>query len=170
MPTNLGQLDLSSIDPGRLSRLWSQALPADRVAVTNSTAAAPPVWTTDELCKALRLQLSYLVPQAMAGTHAIPITFGQLLTHPTPDVGLLRRLKDWAKPMMVRDDAELPREVAGVLYFAAVAAARLRCPDWPISDLSPSGILKGTNWALGREWLDASLIPLFDETRTLLKG
>jgi hypothetical protein len=132
-------LDLSGFDPTRLSRLWSSAV---------STA---PAWEPAELAEALQLQLGLRVGRPPAADD-FDGTYRQLLVDPHPPMAALRRVKDWAKPMMSRDDGELPREVAGVLYFAAVAADRLR-GSGSVSELPDERVRRGATWALRLPWL-----------------
>lgn len=164
--------DLSTIDPGRLSRLWSAVVPPGSDGVGGRApheVAGPGAVACDllpsDLAEILRHQLAALLdPPASFGPDGdAPITYGELLAVPAPPIAVLRRVKDWAKPMMSRDDGELPREVAGVLYFAAVAAARVRGAG-PISDLPDERLRKGATWALRLPWFeDSGLVVLFHE-------
>ena len=143
--------DLSRVDPARLGSVWpGLGLP---------TAG---LWRPEELGDVLRHQLS--APLETAGTGGDEPgrpTHGELLfREEDPPAAALRRVKDWAKPFMSCDDGDVPPEVAGVLYFAAILAARVRL-GLRISELPDARLGEGARWALGLVWLDAAAVPLF---------
>jgi hypothetical protein len=168
---------LSSADAGRLSRLWPRPGGGDDGAGEGSSALGgagvvpesdlpPESWGEQDLAAVLRHQLAAPLREAGAKPRGEIVTLGDLLTHPAPPEDLLRRVKKWAKAGMP-EDAEaggfpLPREVAGVLYFAAVAAALVRGGQ-PIARLEGPGVIKGARWALARRWLDEATASLFRE-------
>ena len=88
-------------------------------------------------------------------------SFGDLLLHPNPPVELLTLTKDFAKANRNNEESALPPEVATVLYFASIAAARLRCNE-RISRMDDAQLQDGLEWAGQQPWLDA-------DTRTLIK-
>jgi hypothetical protein len=63
---------------------------------------------------------------------------------------------------MTRPDGDLPREVAGVLYFAAILATRLRLGE-RISEIPDERLRQAARWALQMPWLDEGLAGLFRE-------
>jgi hypothetical protein len=65
----------------------------------------------------------------------------------------LRGLKNWAKPQMSRDDGDVPREIAGVLYYAAILRARVRFGE-RLSELNDDRLRGAAAWAEHRPWLD----------------
>ena len=69
----------------------------------------------------------------------------------------------YAPDMMRQHDAILPREVAGVIYFAVVVTAHMRCPGVGISDLADEQLGKGAAWALKQSWLDSALNSMFQK-------
>jgi hypothetical protein len=89
---------------------------------------------------------------------------GELLQHPQPPLELLRMTKDYAKAGAKHAGSPLPSEVAGVLYYAAIAAARLR---WgrSITRLSQEALRGGLDWALQQPWLDGGIRELMREGR-----
>ncbi len=89
-------------------------------------------------------------------------TFGDLFRHPQPPVELLRLTKDFAKTSDSRDDAALPSEIATVLYFAAIVAARVRRGTL-ISQLSDDAVRQGAEWAARQPWIDGATRALFEE-------
>ena len=98
-----------------------------------------------------------------------PCTYADLFAHAAPPTDVLRRVKDWAKPQMARHDAELPREVAGVIYFAAIVADRVRGTG-TISELTDDRVRQGAKWALRLPWLDPGLADLFREAVAALES
>src|SRR5687768_10590892 len=127
MPNNPhdDQTDLSQAGVESLSQLWPGAGLGTAGGWRQSDLG-------DVLCHQLAAKLDLGSPEGCVS----PQTYGDLLLRdPTPSVEALRQVKEWAKPFMSRDDGDVPREVAGVLYFAAIFAARLRL-DRRISDQS----------------------------------
>jgi hypothetical protein len=152
--------DFQQTDPKLLSRMFG-------------APHEPEVWRPEDLAAMLRhqlaanlaLDLEAALPGSrvtdMARRAAPPIvTFGDLLFHPHPPLELLVMVKDFAK--VGAEDAEqiLPRELASVFYFGAIALA---AKHWgkAISSLSPGRVKDGLLWTLRPTWLD-------DATRSLL--
>lgn len=81
----------------------------------------------------------------------------------------LRRVKEWAKPQMARNDGEVPREVAGVIYFAAILRARLRFME-RLSKLDDGRLRDAATWAQRQPWLDDELRELFRQAESKLKS
>jgi len=172
---------LSHIDPERLSRLWPQAglsragngigSPAAHPAPAAPPQPAAVRWEPAELGDVLRHQLAAslelgedadeytLRATAAAPAGAVPApraaaTLAALLSDPSPPIDALRRVKEWAKPAMQDYADDLPREVAGVIYFAAIHAALARGGGERITHLPDGTLRKGARWALRRPWLD----------------
>lgn len=179
MPAQTDPSELSRLDPVHLSRLWPTIDGTDgEVAVEGSMAA----WLRlrpEEMGDVLRHQLSVCVDdaqhaealQALPSGHTPvtiqarldpPWTFGALLTDPKPPLRLLERVKALAKPAMVRKDGDLPREVAGIVYYGAIFAAMNRCGE-TITSLSRNDLADAARWALRRPWLTEPLAALFQE-------
>jgi hypothetical protein len=87
-------------------------------------------------------------------------TFSQLLFAHHPDAEHLRRVKEFAKSCRTNPHNGLPEDIATVLYYAAIAVARLRCKH-PISQLSAVELRDGIEWSLARNWLPDALKHLF---------
>lgn len=95
-------------------------------------------------------------------------TFAELFGHSNPPGPLLREVKDFAKGQRTRN-GHLPKEVATVLYYAAVAVARCRRGE-RITSLSDADLLKGIDWVLAREWIPEDLkVVLADARRRLIR-
>jgi hypothetical protein len=82
-------------------------------------------------------------------------TVRKLLAHPTPPPSLLERLKEIAKASSVVDDGPLPKEVATVLYIAAIVAG-LRAGQ-KLSGLDDESLRQRVEWACRRRWIDPQL-------------
>ena len=139
------------------------------------------LWDASELGAILHHQLSTPLQVDLAQlkqAHAIRVrnladaqgltlkSFGDLLRHPHPPVELLKIVKDFAKASRLNPHGPLPRDIASVLYFAAIAAARVRCRR-RISELGDAALAEGLRWVLARPWLDAELRELIS---TCLEG
>ena len=121
-----------------------------------------PIWREDEIGEVWRHQLTAPVEGWAAGVPPRPVTCGQLLHGEWPESEGLRLLKDFAKANRDHPASELPREIAAVLYLAAIAAARVRLRS-SLSTLTSSALLAGWEWAERRPWLD-------EATRILFRG
>ena len=139
--------------------------------------AAGPLWGQQELAAVLRHQLAAplrvdlgdgaaCAAEPVGGAAATPPvrpeTFYDLLHHPTPPVELLTRAKDFAKACRTDPRSALPKEVAAVIYFVAIAVARRRCGA-TITRLSPEELRAGIEWVLGQAWVDRTTRRLFDK-------
>jgi hypothetical protein len=80
-------------------------------------------------------------------------TFTDLLRHPHPPLQLLKILKEFAKSQNTDNDSALPAPMGKAMYYAAIAAARVRCQT-RISTLTDEQLAQGYRWALAEPWLD----------------
>ena len=87
-------------------------------------------------------------------------SFSDLFHHLIPPLELLSLTKDFAKANMEHPESALPQEVAGVLYYASIAAAIVRL-DARISQLKDPELQRGLLWAKDQPWVD-------DQTREIL--
>ena len=137
------------------------------------------LWRSDELSAVLRHQLAAPLVMDLStlrgvtseqvkrlaggGGGADPSihTFHDLLRHPNPPVELLELTKRFAK-LARRTQASIavPAEVAGVLYFASILVAQMRC-GVRISNLSDEQLSEGVHWVLAQVWIDPATRALF---------
>jgi hypothetical protein len=117
------------------------------------------LWSEDDNAAIIHHLLDSPIP-SNSNSSAAAQTFGHLLAARHPDVDQLRHMKEFAKSCRTHPQRELPQDIATVLYYAAIAAARLRC-DHAISQLSVVELKDGINWALTRNWLPDLLKHLF---------
>lgn len=121
---------------------------------------AGELWRSDEAADILMHQLQAPLAADLAGVnldeHETGLTFGQLLAASDPSVELLRRVKEFAKSSGANSDRLLPREVAALLYIAAIAVARGRCGE-SISEQSDEAVRQKLQWAVSQDWISVEL-------------
>jgi hypothetical protein len=121
-------------------------------------------WQAHEMAAVLRHQLAAPMvfgPEDGAwGSGRAPATFGELLCRTDPPLPLLKLMKDFARAHTIQPHSPIPREIATVLYYAAILAALVR-HGARISGLDDEPLRKGVQAVLLNDWLDES-------TRTLL--
>ena len=115
------------------------------------------LWSEDDHAAMIRHLMDSPIPD---NSGSAAQTFGHLLGANHPNVEHLRHLKDFAKSCRSDPQSGLPEDIATVLYYAAIATARLRCGH-AISQLSVVELRDGINWALARNWLPDPLKLLF---------
>lgn len=165
--------DLANANPDSLSRLL-ELDPNDE-----------PPWTADDLHAILRHQLDTEIEFDLTHFGGIaretvtaiappqegqrPGTFGQVLTGPNPPLQLLDLIRRFAKRYRKHGTDGMPEEVATVLYYAAIAAARLR-HGASISKLDDRAIRAGIQWALDQPWFAGPLRDLFADTLQTIRS
>lgn len=142
--------------------------PAGLASMLEVDWAGGRLWEEQDLAAVLRHQLAS--PRPGGGGHALDAstgevptrleTFGQLLNAPSPPVALLVAAKDFAKAARMDPHATLPKEIAAVLYFAAIVVARRRCGTM-ISRLSQEELRAGVEWVIAQPWVDPATRDLF---------
>ena len=80
------------------------------------------------------------------------LCFEDLFHNPHPPIEILKRAKDYAKTCRARQEL-LPAEVATVLYYAALVAARVHL-NTNITQLPDSELRNGMHWAIQQDWVD----------------
>jgi hypothetical protein len=113
-------------------------------------------WQPDELGAVLRHQLAAPLEFDQASVGERFLTIGDLLNHPSPPVALLQQLKRFAKAHAVDPNHLIPHEIAAVLYYAAICAARLRCGEG-ITALDVESLELGISQLLACSWLEDSI-------------
>lgn len=89
-------------------------------------------------------------------------TFADLLFHSAPPPALLELVKEFAKAHSTHPGSLLPREISMALYYAAIAAALVRCSR-RISSLTDGTLREGLQQVSRFAWLD-------EQTRSLIQG
>lgn len=136
---------------------------------------APLPWNNADLAAMLRHQLHQPLGPSPTGEddgHATRPHL-DLFTQADPPLDRLVQVKNAAKavPKTSKDaDNRLPRDVATVVYYAALAAARLHHPGQPITRLDDEAFRVGLDWALQLPWLDPALRPLFSQAYDRAQG
>lgn len=154
--------DIFTKPPSQFARL---------IAATNGSEGG---WLPVEFDAVLRHQLD--APLRTAGrqppesaTSAADIrTFRELFQHPQPPLGLLKQTKDFAKAHREHTNSPLPHDVATVLYYASIVAARVRLGE-RITSLDDAALRQGIAWGVALPWLDEGLRALFDEGLRVLQ-
>lgn len=143
---------------------------ADRLsALLDLEAHARTAYTPHDLAAILHHQLDTpLAVDLAAGPGVAPTeTFGQLLLGPAPSLDALARVKDFAKAARGDPNGPLPPEIATVLYYASIAAARLR-HGRRITALDDATLRRGLAWMAAERWCAAPLGPLLAEAISAL--
>lgn len=98
---------------------------------------------------------------AIAGSrHLLLHSFGELLLHENPPLGLLVRTKDFAKRLQAHPESPLPKEIFDVLYFAAIAVALIR-HNRMITKLDRVALHKAFTCEASRKWVPQQVRQLF---------
>ena len=129
------------------------------------------IWSADEYGPILQHQLSVVLdlgesaapahdvgalapgPSPEACTPSPVVTIGQVLFDRST-VAQLVAIKDFAKANASHPDSALPRDVAEVLYYLAIAAGMVR-HDQRLTRLANPDLSAGLRWALSQPWMDA---------------
>jgi hypothetical protein len=130
-------------------------------------AGAEGVSDFDELALLLRQQLSLPV-SSLAHPGGAPreesfravSSVGDALSDDRPQLGALQRIKEHAKSLRVAIPPAVPPEVASVLYYAAILAARVSL-GMRVSTLDDATLRQGARWCLAQRWLDEPRRALF---------
>ncbi len=149
--------DINSVDSRRLSELMRPHVSSqeDLAAELREQLATP-------LATDLEPALFILATHHMNASdwQARLTSYAELFADPRPPIAILEATKRFAKAHREHGSSLLPPEVATVLYFAAIAAAEVRC-DRRITELADEKLREGLRWCIEREWVD-------DAMRTLL--
>ena len=80
-------------------------------------------------------------------------TFDDLFRHPRPPIEILAAVKSFAKKSQRPTHRKLPPEVAGVVYYLAIAAAIVR-HGRRLTRLSDDELRQGFSCMLAYQWID----------------
>jgi hypothetical protein len=158
--------------------------PKSLAAFLAAGAERSRLWRPEELSAIFRHQMSAPILIDLGGYDAAAAqrlqslsdaqnlllkSFSDLFHHPLPPLELLSLTKDFAKANMDHPDSSLPHEVAGVLYYASIAAAMVRL-DTRISQLADGELRRGLSWAGQQPWLDSATRELLAEAARKTSG
>ena len=152
-------VSMMELDTG-VQKIWQ---PEELGAILQHQLSAPVQFDLGSLEKGLARKLKTL----SASQGLLLKSFADLLHHPHPPVELLRLTKEFAKVNRSHPDSPLPREIATVLYFAAIVVAMLRCGQ-RITRLGNDELREGMEWVIAQPWSDESTRSLFNEGIELL--
>jgi hypothetical protein len=148
-----------SAEPQQLAKL----LDPDSDAPTIYHGTDPGRILRDQLQAPLSEELSSSIAGMRVQMDLAPtfLTFDDLFHDPHPPIEALKRAKDYAKTCRGNHEL-LPSEVATVLYYAALAAARVHL-DETITHLSDEELRSGLQWSISQAWVDEKTKGLFRE-------
>ena len=132
------------------------------------------LWREMDLRELLQAQLDLPLPpdRARRSAHGqfttASETIRNLLSRTGTPLELLIAIKELAKSWL-REPAAFPREIAEILYLAAIAAAALHCHK-RITSLSRVSMRARLSWALAQQWLDGDLRSLFRRGLDAMSG
>ena len=141
------------------------------------------IWKQDELAAILRHQMTTPLHVDLAGVGGaagrlreeaaagglLLKSFGDLLQHPHPPLGLLKMMKDFGKACRISPECALPREISSVIYFASIMAAMTK-RSRRITKLSDGDVRKALRWALAQPWLEDITRAVFLDGQRFLAG
>jgi len=112
-------------------------------------------------------ELRQIMQRLPAGQQA-PKNLEELLEQSRPSPELLGLAKRFAKTCSTEQGSALPRELALVLYYLTIAAARMRC-GVRLSELSNDALVGGLVWCRDQKWLSEPLCSLVNRALTILE-
>ena len=167
--------------------MWSSDFdqqPPQRVAgLMDVGSARVPDWTDAELEAVLRHQLNTPIETELVALGAAAAarfkamyvassdqttSMSSIFASPDPPLPVLEMIKEFAKSLLEHPDSALPREVAGLLYWSAIAAA-LVCKNTRITRLKDDKLLAGLSWALERPWIEPRLRQILQRAMDVLE-
>ena len=153
------------LHPSSLARLFDVAAHADGAReVADLEAMLRHVLSSRRLptcCQGWPLRKSERLILAASGATE-PVTLAALFSSMDPPLDLLSAVKHGARRATRGDNGSLPKDIASLVYFAAIAAALVRCGQ-RISKLDPDLLCQGAQMMLDRPWIGEPFRPLFEE-------
>jgi hypothetical protein len=101
--------------------------------------------------------------------HLLLKSFGDVFDHKLPPIELLVMIKDFAKGNLSQPDAELPDEIAKLLYVLSVVVARVRCRT-SITTQEDATVRRNIESVLAQPWLTAHVVELLNEGLAEFRG
>jgi hypothetical protein len=96
-------------------------------------------------------------------------TVRDLVQHLSPDVWLLRAVKEMGKTLLYAPHLGLPRPVLLLLYTLPIVLARMRC-DARISEMSDEQLTETTQWLSRQPWVDPDTRQQLDRGAAAVSG
>ena len=139
--------------------------------LTDPNAPTARMWSEDELCDLLQHQLSaslvvdlehlgqlQMLAAAQLGEGARPPirSFRDLFQHESPPIELLRLVKTFAQKLLRSPDPTLPRQIALLLYDAAILSARVHYQQ-RITRIPDDTLRQSAMELLSSPWMDEAL-------------
>jgi hypothetical protein len=127
------------------------------------------VMLTHQLGAPLELELAGKAVEAPPGKLALepgssPLTFRDVLFSPATSLAWLVRVKEYAKARLLRRDPCFPPELARVLYYGSLLAARARYGE-RITSLTDAECRIGVDWVIRQDWVEAEVREWFRSAR-----
>jgi len=97
------------------------------------------------------------------------MTFADVLHNSDPLLQLLRLIKEFAKGHLADSHSLLPKEIASILYFTAIAAALVRNGQ-RITSRPDQVIAEGIRWTLSLSWIDERTRAVLQEAADKLQA
>ena len=101
--------------------------------------------------------------------HLLIKSFGDVFGHQLPPIELLVMIKDFAKRNLSHTDAELPDEIAKLLYVLSVVVARTRCGS-SITTQDDATVRRNIESVLAQPWLTTEVIGVLHEGLAEFRG
>jgi hypothetical protein len=120
------------------------------------------VWGPEDFAAVWRHLMAARLGDELSGGAGGERTFGEVLWAQRPALELLTLIKDYAKGKRADVASGVPGEVASVLYYASIVAARVR-GGTSLTTLDEQTLADGVNWALAQIWVDQHTRELFQQ-------
>lgn len=111
--------------------------------------------------------ISSLLTGVVGGCGSEPI--GNLLKNSDVEISVLRKIKNYNNDLSKCAEAKIDRDIAVVLYYAAIASA-LVFYNKRISGLSYKDLDKSFSSLIGKSWIKTELVRLFTKAREICRN
>jgi hypothetical protein len=169
--------DVASEIRSRTQQEIDRAQPGSLAEFFGVDVSGESLWSDGDLEAILEHQLRTRLDQDLKQGTDIPATddspaietFADLFAHNQPPLELLDATREFAKGCRVDGQSRVPAEIATVLYFASIVAARVKL-DTRISSLDDNTLAYGLDWALDQAWLAETLRRLLGQGQSLIQA